>query len=132
MKIFFVLFFFVNFAFADSVLLFNDSPFELIAEVYSASGKLLGKESFQPGQQDSWSTDMLTTDLDVNYNANESYTPFTVIWRCSYEGFYSMCTTIGSGAAVSANGCPGPRYCQKKPEDKDKSNTSCNDCKKLK
>jgi hypothetical protein len=118
--------------FADSVTLFNDSPFNIIAIIQSANGKVLGQVNLKPNEQSVWSTDYDVTQLDVDYDVSSSYTPYTVIWRCSYEGFYSVCTNVASGANVTANSCQGPRYCQPKPKKKngeDQEQTSaCIDC----
>ncbi len=106
----------MNPIFADSVTLYNDTPFELTAVVQSANGRVLAQKSMQPGEQSNWDTDQDVTQLDVDYNVQTSYTPYTVIWRCSYQGFYSVCTNVATGAIVTANACNGPRYCRPKPK----------------
>ncbi|NGX56545.1 MAG: hypothetical protein K1060chlam5_00788 [Candidatus Anoxychlamydiales bacterium] len=119
---------------ADSVTLFNDSPFDIVAIVQSANGKVLGQENLHPGEQSVWSTDYDVTNLDIDYTSSGSYTPYTVIWRCSYEGFYSVCTNVASGASVTANSCQGPKYCKPKPKKKkgeqNDQETSCYNCSK--
>ena len=112
--LFFVLFIFA--AFADSIYLYNDSPFELQAIVQAANGKVIGQQSFQPGDQVNWSTDSDKTQLDINYGDHGSYTPYTVIWKCQYGGFFSMCSEVAGGSNVTAMGCQGPHYCKPKPK----------------
>ena len=104
-----------------SVLLLNDSPYELTAVVQSADGKVLGQQTIQPGEQAEWTTDLNPTYLDVPATPNVSLTPFTVLWKCPYQGYYSVCSNVSAGALARANGCLGMRYCVPKPEKK-KSN----------
>ncbi|NGX33107.1 MAG: hypothetical protein K1060chlam4_01168, partial [Candidatus Anoxychlamydiales bacterium] len=99
------------FLFADGIKLFNDTPFELTAIVQSADGKVVAQKNFAPQEQSTWSTDQTTTDWTSSYDATGSYTPYTVIWRCSYEGYYSVCSEVAAGAMVTANSCPGSKYC---------------------
>lgn len=124
--------FFIFNIFADSVTLFNDSPFNIIAIVQSANGKVLGQLNLKPNEQSVWSTDYDVTQLDIDYEGSASYTPYTVIWRCSYEGFYSVCTNVASGASVTANTCQGPKYCKPKPkkkkDDEQNHTAACVDC----
>ncbi|HEU64736.1 MAG: hypothetical protein KR126chlam4_00298 [Candidatus Anoxychlamydiales bacterium] len=124
------------FLFADGIKLFNDSPFELTAIVQSADGKVIAQKNFAPEEQSVWSTDQTSTEWISNYDATSSYTPYTVIWRCSYEGYYSVCSEVAAGAMVTAHSCPGSKYCKPKPKkdqknDQDQNNkkTSCLSCK---
>lgn len=105
--------------FAYSLLLINDSPFELTAIVQSANGTFLGQESLQPNEQRQWSTDMNRTDLKDIFDVTESLTPFTVIWKCSYKGYYSICTDISPGATVFAQAGSGTKECLPRPKKKD-------------
>lgn len=118
MKKFFIVFFiFANMAFAESVTLYNDSPFELTAEVMAANGNFLARKTLFPNEQSAWSTDQVSTQLDVDYKSSGSYTPFTVIWKCSYEGIFSICYNISAGAmAVATQGTGGDHYCRPKPK----------------
>lgn len=123
----------ISFIFADSITLFNDSAFELTAVVQSANGKIIAQETFHPGEQSIWDSDQTSTELDITYDSLGSYTPYTVIWRCSYEGYYSVCSNVSPGSMVTANACPGSKFCKKKPEKKDAdSQTSCNSCSNIK
>jgi len=105
---------------ADAVKLFNDTPFELTALVQSANGTIVAQKNFAPNEQSVWSTDQVSTEWTSVYDSTSSYTPYTVIWRCSYEGYYSVCSDVASGAMVTANSCPGAKYCKPKPK-KDKN-----------
>jgi len=134
MKRLFLLFFIpITFIFADSVTLYNDSIFELIAIVRSASGKVLAQKTLAPGEQSIWSTDQITTQLDIEYDSSGSYTPFTVQWQCSYEGVFSVCYNVASGSIVVATKCPGPHYCKPKPKkEEDQENQKSNNKNKNK
>ncbi|MBN1914915.1 MAG: hypothetical protein JW769_03395 [Parachlamydiales bacterium] len=104
--------------FADySVVLFNDSPFELTAQVQAANGTIIGKTTLKPGEQNIWRSDLSRTYLNTPNTPKVSLTPFSVIWYCPYGGFYSMCSNVPPGATVTANTCPGSRYCQPKPKE---------------
>lgn len=124
------------FLFADGIKLFNDTPFEITAIIQSADGKIVAQKNFAPQEQSTWSTDQMTTDWTASYDSSGSYTPYTVIWRCSYEGYYSVCSEVSAGAMVTANSCPGSKYCKPKPKDDQKNDqnqnnkqTSCSSCK---
>jgi len=136
-KILFFLIILNTFLFADSIKLFNDSPFELTAIVQSADGKIVAQKNFAPEEQAVWSTDQTSTEWTSSFDASSSYTPYTVIWRCSYEGYYSVCAEVAAGAMVTAHSCPGSKYCKPKPKDDQKNsqndkNTSCATCKSKK
>ncbi|KPK33209.1 MAG: hypothetical protein AMS24_01825 [Chlamydiae bacterium SM23_39] len=103
--------------FAYSLFLINDSPFQLTAIIQGANGMFLGQEILQAGEQKQWSTDIKRTEIKEIYNAQFSLTPFTVIWKCSYEGYYSICTEISPGATVRANFCLGSKTCTPKPKE---------------
>jgi len=102
--------------FAYSLFLINDSPFELTAIIQGATGVFLGQETLQPGEQKQWSTDIKRTEIKEIYNATFSITPFTVIWKCSYQGYYSICAEVSPGSTVRANFCLGSKECTPKPE----------------
>jgi len=136
MKKLLILFLFpISFLFADSVTLYNDSAFELTAIVQAATGKILAQKTFHPGEQSTWDSDQTSTQLETDYDSSGSYTPYTVIWRCSYEGYFSVCSNIASGAMVTANSCPGSKFCKPKPKKEDDKNqkqsgkTACRSCK---
>ena len=101
---------------AASVLLINDSPYELTAIVSAADGRNLGKVTLHPGEQNSWSTSYDRTDLEDVFDASSSTTPFSVVWECPYQGYYSVCTNVSPGATVVASTCDGAKTCQPKPK----------------
>lgn len=117
------------FLFADAIKLFNDTPFELTAIIQSATGKVVAQKTFAPEEQSTWSTDQTSTEWTASYDASGSYTPYTVIWRCSYEGYYSVCTEVAAGAMVTANSCPGAKFCRPKPKQDQKNNQNQNNKK---
>ncbi len=118
--------------YGDSVTLLNDSPFELTATVLAADGTFLGQEVFHPGDQINWDTQHTSTQLDIPMDSSVSVTPYTVVWKCNYKGFYSMCMNVPAGGFVSANNCEGPHYCEPKPKPQKKNgeeeDTSCREC----
>ena len=125
MKIFLIPFLLlISYCFAESLTLINDSAYELTAIVQSANGKILAQPTLHPGDQLIWNSDQDPTDLKMEYNSSGSYTPYTVIWRCSYEGYYSVCSNVSPGAIITANTCPGARYCKPKPK-KEKDTQKC-------
>lgn len=119
MKIFFsLLFFFLSCLSLDGASLFlvNDSPYTLTAVVHGADGRTLGTVTLNPGEQNGWSATYDRTNLDEVYNASSSLTPFSVVWECAYQGYYSVCTGVAPGASVTATGCNGALTCEPKPK----------------
>lgn len=130
-KLFLLLFFPLNFLFAESVTLYNDSAFELVAIVRAANGLVLAQQTLAPGEQSVWGTDQMPTSLDVPMDTIKSYTPFTVVWHCTYEGIFSACYGIASGAMVVATQCDGPHFCNDpKKSSEQKNQTACNGCRR--
>jgi hypothetical protein len=129
-----IIFFLPIFAFAGttqgSVLLMNDSPFILTATIQAADGSYLGQVTIQPGQQSTWTKSLEPTQYSRPGTPIVSLTPYTVIWQCSSEEFYSMCSTVAPGALVRANDCLGNRIC--KPKQKQKKQTPASTLKKEK
>lgn len=103
---------------SGSILLYNDSPFILTATVQASDGTFLGEFSIQPNQQKNFTQNLSPTDYKHPSKPQVSLTPYTVVWQCPSEGFYSMCTNVSPGALVKANDCPGYRYCNPKQEQK--------------
>lgn len=139
-KLLIFLMLFTLYSYADAVKLFNDTPFELMALVQSADGTIVAQKNFAPEEQSVWSTDQQSTEWTSVYDASSSYTPYTIIWRCSYEGYYSVCQDVAAGAMVRASTCPGAKFCRPKPKKdkkddsqngntKDNKKTSCRSCK---
>lgn len=101
-----------------SILLINDSPFILTAVVQGYDGTYLGQFNVQPGQQRNFTTNMNPTNIVHPGTPDISLSPYTVIWQCPSEGFFSMCNDVSPGAMCRATVCPGPHYCTPKKEDK--------------
>lgn len=101
---------------SGSIMLVNDSPFILTAIIQGSEGTFLGQVSIQPGQQTNFTTSLSSTGYKKPGNPNVSLTPYTVIWQCASEGYYSMCTQVSPGALCKANECPGPHFCRPKPQ----------------
>lgn len=101
---------------SGSIMLVNDSPFILTAIIQASDGTFLGQLSVQPGQQKNFTTNLSSTGYVKPGTPNVSLTPYTVIWQCPSEGYYSMCTQVSPGALCKANECPGPHFCRPKQE----------------
>ena len=92
---------------AGEIRLANDSPFPLVAEVSSASGKVLGTKDVPPNQTVTWE--------GAWTGSTESVSPYSVRWKCKNGGKdFSSCSFVGEGSLVSAETCPGPKSCPKK------------------
>lgn len=110
-----------------TVLLVNDSPFTLVAQVQGASGILLNQVSIQPGEQTNWVQDLAPINLDTPGVSEVSLTPYIVLWKCMNGGFYSTCTNVSPGSLVKASLCSGAQYC--KPKDPEtQPNIDCPPC----
>jgi hypothetical protein len=103
---------------SGTILLLNDSPFILTATIQASDGTYLGQFTIQPGQQKNVTQNLFTTQYEHPGAPEVSLTPFTVIWQCASEDFYSMCTGVSPGALIRANDCAGTRVCKPKPEQK--------------
>ncbi|HLB53028.1 MAG: hypothetical protein A3E80_04330 [Chlamydiae bacterium RIFCSPHIGHO2_12_FULL_49_9] len=103
---------------SGSILLYNDTPFILTAIVQASDGTYLGQFSVQPGQQKNFTTNLGPTQYVRPGTPAVSLTPYTVIWQCPSQGFYSMCKTVSPGSLVKANDCPGAHFCAPKQEQK--------------
>lgn len=103
---------------SGTVLLLNDTPFILTATVQASDGTFLGQYSIQPGQQKNFTQNLSTTTFHHPGTPEVSLTPFTVVWQCASEEFYSMCTQASPGALIRANDCPGNHFCKPKKNEK--------------
>lgn len=97
-----------------TILLMNDSPFILTATIQAADGTYLGQITLQPGQQRNFTQNLSTTPYKYPGAPDISMSPYTIIWQCSSDEFYSVCNGIGAGALVRANDCMGTRGCKPK------------------
>ena len=122
MKKYVFLFCFIsNALFAYTLTLINDSPFELTAIVQAATGQHLGQELLQPGEKNKWSTDIENTNVEEIYDSNVSLTPFTVTWKCSYKGYYSISNDVSPGSILRASQGSGSKASTPKPKKEEKS-----------
>ncbi len=112
----------MGFAGPDSgtILLYNDSPFILTATIQASDGTYLGEFTIQPNQQKNFTTNLSPTQYEHPGRPEVSLTPYTVIWQCPSEGFYSMCNRVSPGSMIRANDCPGLQFCSPKKENKEK------------
>lgn len=99
---------------ADSVLLMNDTQYILTATVIAADGTFLGEQTVQAGQQIRFNAGLSVTHFTPPGRPDVSMSPYTVVWQCSSEGFYSACPGVSPCAMVRANNCDGAHYCQPK------------------
>lgn len=97
-----------------SILLMNDSTFILSATIQAADGTFLGQQTLQPGQQSTFTTALSPTTYQHPGTPKVSLTPYVVIWQCSSEDYYSMCSAVPPGSLVRANGCEGTHVCKPK------------------
>lgn len=107
-----------------TILLYNDSPYILTATIQASDGTYLGQFTIQPGQQRNFTQNLFTTPYTHPGTPDISLTPYTVIWQCSSEEFYSVCNWIGPGALVRANDCQGMRACKPKKKEQSESPSS--------
>jgi hypothetical protein len=103
---------------SGTILLYNDAPYILTATIQASDGTFLGQFSVQPNQQKNFTQGLSPTGYTHPGKPQVSLTPYTVIWQCPSEGFYSMCTNVSPGDMVKANSCPGYHFCSPKQEEK--------------
>ncbi len=101
-----------------SIYLLNDSPFILTAIIEASDGTYLGQFTVQPGQQRNFTTNARPTGYVHPGTPTTSLTPYTVIWQCPSEGFFSMCNGVSPGSLCTATQCPGSHFCSPKKEEK--------------
>jgi len=100
-----------------SVLLYNDSVYILTATIQAADGTYLGQFTIQPGQQSTFTQNLSPTTYIHPGAPNVSLTPYTVLWQCPSEEFYSVCNNVGPGAMVRSNDCYGLHVCKPKQKE---------------
>jgi hypothetical protein len=101
-------------AFANSLTLFNDSPFVLNATIMGADGSNLGQFTIQPQNAAQWSNQF---EQEGTYqDPSMSQTPYTVIWYCAEGTEYGISTGQAAGSYVMAQSSQGGRYCQPKKQ----------------
>jgi hypothetical protein len=114
---------------SGSILLYNNSPFILTATIQASDGTYLGESTIQPNQQKNFTTNLSPTQYQHPGRPDVSLTPYTVIWQCPSEGYYSVCTNVSPGSLVRSNDCPGSYFCDPK---KQKEKKPASEIKKLK
>jgi hypothetical protein len=95
---------------ADSINLFNDSPYTLKAMIYDSNGVLMGEFILNPRDASEWNNN------NQAFGAMDSTAPqppYSVQWTCmAGGGSYGSCSDVAAGATVTAQGCGGPQQCQ--------------------
>ncbi len=114
-----------------TILLYNDSPYILTATIVASDGSYLGQFSIQPGQQRNITQNLSPTLYVRPGTPDISQTPYSVIWQCASDEYYSMCTNVSPGAMVRANDCRGYRVCKPK-QDTQKQQPPASTLKKVK
>lgn len=100
-------------AFGGTVVLVNDSPYNLTAVVLAADGTVVGNQEMPPQANKTWSGGWS--------GGSSSQTPYRVHWYCSDGGNeFSVCTNVSPGAMAVAQTCPGNKTCPL-PKDKQPS-----------
>ena len=110
---------YVAFLSESTLLLVNDTPFELSARVESQSGIILGTYDMQPYEQKNVVID--TSEFSAGNIGNRGYllTPYTVIWMCKSKGQYGIETNVSPGASVKATLSNGKHYCEPPEEEEE-------------
>jgi hypothetical protein len=106
-----------------SILLYNDSTYILSATIQASDGTYLGQFTIQPGQQSTFTQSLSPTGYTHPGAPAVSLTPYTVLWQCPSEDFYSICNNVGPGALVRANDCYGTHGCKPKSKDQPPAST---------
>lgn len=101
--------------FAESVILINDSAFQLRAVVQGADGTELGQVTVPPGNTMTWSPSFCSMS-EEQMNAPRSQTPYNVFWYCPEGSSYSVCMAVPNGGAVTAQSGSGPLLCKQKKQ----------------
>ena len=90
---------------AVSVVLYNDSPFSLRAQIISADGTDKGTIEILPQHEFKWQ--------DTQQNVQRfSQTPYTVIWYCKDSSVYGTQGDVGTGFTVTAQSSNGGHFCK--------------------
>lgn len=97
-----------------TMTLFNDSPFILTAVVQASDGTFLGQFTIQPGQQKNVTQNLFSTQIKRPGAPQVSLTPYTVIWQCASDGYYSVCTNVSPGSFLRAGDGAGSHFCKAK------------------
>lgn len=110
-----ILIFAQGMCFANSINLFNDSPYQLKATIYDANGMMLGEFVLNERDATEWSDDQnFGTE-----SADASQSPYSVNWFCINGGSYGMCTNVASGSVVTAQSCGGAQECPQEQQEQE-------------
>ncbi len=115
---FFLIFFLLaSVSYAGSVRLLNDSPYKLRAVIRGNDGTFLGEMVINPQHITQWNDSYGQIGQFGKGNAYQeqstrSQTPYTVLWYCMDGSDYSVCNTVATGGAVTAQTCDGARQCK--------------------
>lgn len=97
---------------ANTVNLFNDSPYTLKAQLYDANGNLLGEFTLNPRDATQWNDNWEGVGSGTQYL---SQVPYTINWYCMNGGTYGICENVAAGATVTAQSCGGDQECPNQP-----------------
>ena len=106
----------ISYLLATSITIFNDSAYELHAEISDASGTIKGKIQIAKTHTTVWQ--------DHDYNATSSLSPYSVTFLCPNNQIYGVYGNVSPGALVSATHSQGPKYCPKKKKQQGKNTAS--------
>ena len=106
---------------AESVRLFNDSPYDLRAVIRGADNTFLGEMLIRSQNSTTWYNTYGPYQSTVPIQENRSQTPYKVVWYCLSGEQFAMCDTIATGGAAVALSCLGPRTCRSKKKPNDNS-----------
>lgn len=90
---------------ANSMHLYNDSPFFLNASILSADGAQLDSVPMNPQQRKTWVRRNVV-------NSPTSLTPFTVVWSCRNGANFGVSYQVNAGGVATPLSSTGTRYCR--------------------
>ena len=93
---------------ANSINLFNDTPYMLKAIIYDANENMLGEFVLNPRDATVWTDDQGEFGTEI---ADASQTPYSVNWFCMSGNPYGVCTDVAAGSVVTAQSCGGAQQC---------------------
>lgn len=103
---------------ANSLKLYNNSPYKLRAVVRAADGTYLGEMMLLPMTYNTW-TDSYAQFGPIGGRSapgpTRSQTPYTVLWYCLDGSTYSTNVQMATGMLVIAQVGDGPKICKPEP-----------------
>lgn len=94
--------------FANSVSLFNNSPYKLKATIFDASGNVLSESILNVRDATEWSDDYMNFGTE---NSDLGQMPYSVEWECMNGDAYATCNNVAAGSVVMAQNCQGTQEC---------------------